>query len=160
MRQQLEPHAVGLLHGRLNSAEKEEVIDSFLAGEIKTLLATSVIEVGIDIPNATIMLIENADRFGLAQLHQLRGRIGRGAHESHCILVAGEVTDEGQRRLDVMEKGGDGFALAEEDLRQRGPGELLGQAQSGLPDFNFGDLIKDWRLIQKARDLVALEPAG
>ena len=157
VREQLEPHAVGLLHGRLKSAEKEEVIASFLTGEIKALLATSVIEVGIDIPNATIMLIENADRFGLAQLHQLRGRIGRGTHESHCILVAGEVTDEGQRRLDVMEKGGDGFALAEEDLRQRGPGELLGQAQSGLPDFKFGNLIEDWLLIQKARDLVARE---
>jgi ATP-dependent DNA helicase RecG len=118
-----------------------------------------VIEVGVDIPNATVMLIENADRFGLAQLHQLRGRIGRGEHESHCILVADEVTDEGQRRLDVMEKGSDGFELAEEDLRQRGPGELLGQAQSGLPDFKFGNLIEDLRLIQKARDLVAREPA-
>ena len=117
-----------------------------------------MIEVGVDIPNATIMLIENADRFGLAQLHQLRGRIGRGEYESHCILVADEVTDDGRRRLDVMEKSGDGFELAEEDLRQRGPGELLGQAQSGLPDFKFGNLIDDWRLIQKARDLVAREP--
>ena len=159
VREQLAPHAVGLLHGRLKSAEKEEAVAGFLAGEIKALLATSVIEVGVDISNATIMLIENADRFGLAQLHQLRGRIGRGVHESHCILVAGEATDEGRRRLDVMERGVDGFALAEEDLRQRGPGELLGQAQSGLPDFKFGNLIDDWRLIQKARDLVAREPA-
>ncbi|MBT7735297.1 MAG: ATP-dependent DNA helicase RecG, partial [Verrucomicrobia bacterium] len=159
VREQLAPHAVGLLHGRLKSVEKEQVITGFLAGKIKVLLATSVIEVGVDIPNATIMLIENADRFGLAQLHQLRGRIGRGAHESHCILVADEVTDDGQRRLDVMEKGVDGFELAEEDLRQRGPGELLGQAQSGLPNFKFGNLIEDWRLIQKARDLVAREPA-
>ena len=157
VREQLAPHAVGLLHGRLKSAEKEEAVAGFLAGEIKALLATSVIEVGVDISNATIMLIENADRFGLAQLHQLRGRIGRGVHESHCILVAGEATDEGRRRLDVMERGVDGFALAEEDLRQRGPGELLGQAQSGLPDFKFGNLIDDWRLIQKARDLVARE---
>jgi ATP-dependent DNA helicase RecG len=160
VRKQLAPHAVGLLHGRLKSAEKEQVVAGFLAGKIKALLATSVIEVGVDIPNATVMLIENADRFGLAQLHQLRGRIGRGEHESHCILVADEVTDEGQRRLEVMEKGSDGFELAEEDLRQRGPGELLGQAQSGLPDFKFGNLIEDWRLIQKARDLVAREPAG
>jgi ATP-dependent DNA helicase RecG len=159
VRKQLAPHAVGLLHGRLKSAEKEQVVAGFLAGKIKALLATSVIEVGVDIPNATVMLIENADRFGLAQLHQLRGRIGRGEHESHCILVADEVTDEGQRRLDVMEKGSDGFELAEEDLRQRGPGELLGQAQSGLPDFKFGNLIEDLRLIQKARDLVAREPA-
>ena len=159
VREQLAPHAVGLLHGRLKSAEKEEAVAGFLAGDIKALLATSVIEVGVDISNATIMLIENADRFGLAQLHQLRGRIGRGVHESHCILVAGEATDEGRRRLDVMERGVDGFALAEEDLRQRGPGELLGQAQSGLPDFKFGNLIDDWRLIQKARDLVARELA-
>ena len=158
VREKLAPHTVGLLHGRLKFAEKEQVITGFLAGKIKTLLATSVIEVGVDIPNATIMLIENADRFGLAQLHQLRGRIGRGEYESHCILVADEVTDDGRRRLEVMEKSGDGFELAEEDLRQRGPGELLGQAQSGLPDFKFGNLIDDWRLIQKARDLVAREP--
>ena len=158
VRKQLAPHTADLLHGRLKSAEKEQVVAGFLAGKIKVLLATSVIEVGIDIPNATIMLVENADRFGLAQLHQLRGRIGRGAHESHCILVAGEATDDGRRRLDVMERGVDGFVLAEEDLRQRGPGELLGQAQSGLPDFKFGSLIDDWRLIQKARDLGAREP--
>ncbi|MDP6795242.1 MAG: ATP-dependent DNA helicase RecG [Verrucomicrobiota bacterium] len=158
VREQLEPHAVGLLHGRLKPAEKEEAVAGFLAGKIKALLATSVIEVGVDIPNATILLVENADRFGLAQLHQLRGRIGRGAHESHCILVVGNATDDGRRRLEVMEKGSDGFELAEEDLRQRGPGELLGQAQSGLPDFKFGNLIDDWRLIQKARDLVAREP--
>ncbi|MEE2948243.1 MAG: ATP-dependent DNA helicase RecG [Verrucomicrobiota bacterium] len=158
VREQLAPHAVGLLHGRLKPAEKEEAVAGFLTGKIKALLATSVIEVGVDIPNATILLVENADRFGLAQLHQLRGRIGRGVHDSHCILVADDVTDDGRRRLEVMEKGGDGFALAEEDLRQRGPGELLGQAQSGLPDFKFGNLIDDWRLIQKARDLVAREP--
>ena len=158
VREQLAPHAVGLLHGRLKPAEKEEAVAGFLAGKIKALLATSVIEVGVDIPNATILLVENADRFGLAQLHQLRGRIGRGAHESHCILIAGDATDDGRRRLEVMEKGSDGFALAEEDLRQRGPGELLGQVQSGLPDFKFGNLIEDWRLIQKARELVAREP--
>ncbi len=159
VRKQLTPHAVDLLHGRLKSTDKEQVVAAFLAGKTKALLATSVIEVGVDIPNATIMLIENADRFGLAQLHQLRGRIGRGTHESHCILVADKTTDEGRQRLEVMEKGGDGFALAEEDLRQRGPGELLGQAQSGLPNFKFGNIIDDWRLIQKARDLVSHEPA-
>ena len=131
------------------------MIGGFLSGEIKALLSTSVIEVGVDIPNATIMLIENADRFGLAQLHQLRGRIGRGSHESFCILVAEDATEEGQHRLAGMENSSDGFELAEEDLRQRGPGELLGQAQSGLPDFKFGNLIEDWRLIQKARELVA-----
>ena len=155
VREQLAPHTVGLLHGRLKSDEKEAVIDGFLSGEIKALLSTSVIEVGVDIPNATIMLIENADRFGLAQLHQLRGRIGRGSHESFCILVAEDATEEGQHRLAVMENSSDGFELAEEDLRQRGPGELLGQAQSGLPDFKFGNLIEDWRVIQKARELAA-----
>ena len=155
VREQLAPQTVGLLHGRLKSDEKEAVIGGFLSGEIKALLSTSVIEVGVDIPNATIMLIENADRFGLAQLHQLRGRIGRGSHESFCILVAEDATEEGQYRLAVMENSSDGFELAEEDLRQRGPGELLGQAQSGLPDFKFGNLIEDWRLIQKARELVA-----
>ena len=154
VRKHLAPHAVGLIHGRLKSSEKEAVIEGFLCGKIKALLSTSVIEVGVDIPNSTIMLIENADRFGLAQLHQLRGRIGRGSHDSYCILVADEVTEEGQRRLDVMEKSSDGFVLAEEDLRQRGPGELLGKVQSGLPDFNFGDLVKDWILIKKARALV------
>ena len=155
VQEQLAPHSVGLMHGRLKSDEKESVIGGFLSGEIKALLSTSVIEVGVDIPNATVMLIENADRFGLAQLHQLRGRIGRGTHESFCILVAEDATEEGQHRLAVMEKSSDGFELAEEDLRQRGPGELLGQAQSGLPDFKFGNLLEDWRLIQKARELVA-----
>ena len=150
----LVPHKVGLIHGRLKPTEKEEAISGFLCGEIKVLLSTSVIEVGVDIPNSTIMLIENADRFGLAQLHQLRGRIGRGSHESYCILIAGEVTEEGQRRLNVMEKCSDGFMLAEEDLRQRGPGELLGKSQSGIPDFNFGNLVEDWLLLQKARTLV------
>ena len=150
----LVPYKVGLIHGRLKPAEKEEAISGFLCGEIKVLLSTSVIEVGVDIPNSTIMLIENADRFGLAQLHQLRGRIGRGSHESYCILIADKVTEEGQRRLNVMEKCSDGFMLAEEDLRQRGPGELLGKSQSGIPDFNFGILVEDWLLLQKARTLV------
>ncbi len=151
----LAPHSVGLMHGRLKSNEKENVIGGFLNGEIDALLSTSVIEVGVDIPNATIMLIENADRFGLAQLHQLRGRIGRGEHESYCILIADDATEEGKRRLSVMENCSDGFELAEEDLRQRGPGELLGQAQSGLPDFKFGNIVEDWRLIHKARELVS-----
>ena len=155
VQEQLAPHTVGLMHGRLKSDEKEAVIDGFLSGEIKALLSTSVIEVGVDIPNATIMLIENADRFGLAQLHQLRGRIGRGSHDSYCILVADAATEEGRHRLTVMQKCSDGFELAEEDLRQRGPGELLGEAQSGLPDFRFGNIIEDWRLIQKASEFVA-----
>jgi len=112
-----------------------------------------VIEVGVDVPNATVMLIENAERFGLAQLHQLRGRIGRGAHESYCVLVADIKTEEARRRLKVLEETTDGFRIAEEDLKLRGPGELLGQQQSGVPSFRFGDLASDRALVERARAL-------
>ena len=122
---------------------------------VQALLATSLIEVGVDVPNATIMLIENAEQFGLAQLHQLRGRIGRGAHESYCILVAAAKTKEARQRLNVLEQTTDGFRIAEEDLKLRGPGELLGQQQSGLPRFRFGDLAADLPLILQARQLAA-----
>jgi len=145
------PHATGLLHGRLRPEERERVMTAFRAGELKVLLATSVIEVGVDVPNATIMVIENADRFGLAQLHQLRGRIGRGAHESFCVLVSDSATDEAKERLEVMASTQDGFAIAEADLRLRGPGELLGQEQSGLPSLRFGDLAADGELVERAR---------
>jgi ATP-dependent DNA helicase RecG len=114
-----------------------------------------VIEVGVDVPNATVMLIENAEQFGLAQLHQLRGRIGRGAHESWCVLVADLKTDEARQRLKVLEGTTDGFRVAEEDLKLRGPGELLGREQSGLPAFRFGDLRNDRDLIERARQLAA-----
>jgi len=109
--------------------------------------------VGVDLPNATVMLIENAERFGLAQLHQLRGRVGRGAHESYCVLVADIKTAEARERLRVLEETTDGFRIAEEDLKLRGPGELLGQQQSGLPPFRFGDLSRDGALIERARRL-------
>ncbi len=151
---ELAPHRGGLLHGRRPSEEKEAVMDSFRRGDIRILVATSVIEVGVDVPNATIMLIENAEQFGLAQLHQLRGRIGRGAHDSHCILVAEQKTDEARERLEVMAKTNDGFVLAEADLKLRGPGELTGRSQSGLPDFRFGDLVKDRQLVEVAREVV------
>lgn len=151
---ELAPHRGGLLHGRRPSEEKEAVMDAFRRGEIRILVATSVIEVGVDVPNATIMLIENAEQFGLAQLHQLRGRIGRGAHDSHCILVAEQKTDEARERLEVMAKTNDGFVLAEADLKLRGPGELTGRSQSGLPDFRFGDLVKDRQLVEAAREVV------
>ncbi len=151
---ELAPHRGGLLHGRRPSEEKEAVMDSFRRGDIRILVATSVIEVGVDVPNATIMLIENAEQFGLAQLHQLRGRIGRGAHDSHCILVAEQKTDEARERLEVMAKTNDGFVLAEADLKLRGPGELTGRSQSGLPDFRFGDLIRDRPLVEIARETV------
>ena len=128
---------------------------AFRAGEIKVLLATAVIEVGVDVPNATVMLIESAEQFGLAQLHQLRGRIGRGAHDSFCILVAAIKTDDAKQRLRVLEQTNDGFRIAEADMKLRGPGELLGQQQSGLPRFRFGDLTEDRELIEKARSLVA-----
>jgi len=149
------PHRVGLMHGRLSSDEKERVMNDFRAGRVMVLLATTVIEVGVDVPNATMMLIESADQFGLAQLHQLRGRVGRGAHESYCILVGTTKTPDAKERLRVMESTVDGFEIAEADLRLRGPGELLGQQQSGLPEFRFANLAKDRALIEQARELAA-----
>jgi ATP-dependent DNA helicase RecG len=146
------PYKVGLLHGRLQAREKDAVMDLFRANRIQVLLATSVIEVGVDVPNATVMLIENAEQFGLAQLHQLRGRVGRGAHESFCILVANLKTENAAQRLRVMGKTTDGFEIAEADLKLRGPGELLGAAQSGLPPFRFADLIEDRALVECARE--------
>ena len=126
---------------------------AFRANQIQVLLATSVIEVGVDWANATVMVIENAEQFGLAQLHQLRGRVGRGAHDSYCILVAAAKTDEAKQRLRALAETTDGFRIAEADLQLRGPGELLGQDQSGLPSFRFGDLVRDRELIERARDL-------
>ena len=159
LRQTLAPFQVGLVHGRLRPKETEAVMAAFRAGKVQTLLATSLIEVGVDVPNATIMLIENAELFGLAQLHQLRGRIGRGAHDSYCILVAAAKSKEARNRLRVLEETTDGFRIAEEDLRLRGPGDLLGQQQSGMPRFRFGDLTKDLELIQQARALAARLPS-
>src|SRR6185437_6478565 len=125
------------------------------SGKAHVLLATSLIEVGVDVPNATLMLIENAEMFGLAQLHQLRGRIGRGAHESFCVLIS-DANDPATRvRLKVLELTTDGFKIAEEDLKLRGPGELLGREQSGMPNFRFGDLVEDLDLIRQARQIVA-----
>ncbi|MGH8246298.1 MAG: helicase-related protein, partial [Gammaproteobacteria bacterium] len=149
------PYRVGLLHGQLRPEEKERVMADFRANRVQVLLATSVIEVGIDVPNATMLLVENAEQFGLAQLHQLRGRIGRGAHESWCILVAEQKTDEAKERLKVLASTNDGFAIAEADLRLRGPGELLGQQQSGMPALRFGDLARDGALIERAMGLAA-----
>ena len=149
------PHWVGLLHGRLAGAEKEQVMAAFRSNAVKVLLATPLIEVGVDVPNATVMLIENAEQFGLAQLHQLRGRIGRGAHDSYCILVAAAKNAESRQRLRVLEETTDGFRIAEADLKLRGPGELLGQQQSGMPRFRFGNLVEDLELIKLARELAA-----
>jgi ATP-dependent DNA helicase RecG len=146
---------VGLLHGRIKPADKAAVMADFRANKIQALVATSLIEVGVDVPNATVMLIENAEHFGLAQLHQLRGRIGRGAHESFCILISDAKNEEAQSRLKILEQTNDGFKIAEADLKLRGPGELLGQQQSGAMQLRFGNLVDDWTLIRQARDLVA-----
>ena len=155
VRRTLAPFKVGLLHGRVKSAEKEQVMAAFRANQIQSLVATALIEVGVDVPNATVMLIENAERFGLAQLHQLRGRIGRGAHESFCILISDAKSEEAQARLRILEETNDGFKIAEADLKLRGPGELLGREQSGMPKFRFGNLVDDLDLIRLARELVA-----
>jgi len=148
------PWQIGLLHGRLKDGEKDRVMAAFRANETQLLLATSIIEVGVDVANATLMLIENAEQFGLAQLHQLRGRIGRGAAESYCILIAGGKTEEAAQRLKILEETTDGFRIAEEDLKLRGPGELLGREQSGAPPLRFGDLAQDLALVERARALV------
>ena len=125
----------------------------FRANQIHVLLATSLIEVGVDVPNATVMLIENAEQFGLAQLHQLRGRIGRGGHQSFCILISDAKTPEARERLKILEETPDGFKIAEADLKLRRPGELLGREQSGLPKFHFGNLAEDLELIRRAREI-------
>jgi ATP-dependent DNA helicase RecG len=148
------PWKVGLLHGRLKSRDKEQVMAAFRGGDTQVLLATSVVEVGVDVPNATLMVIENADHFGLAQLHQLRGRIGRGAAESCCILIAAAKTAGAGERLKTMVETTDGFKIAEADLKLRGTGELLGRQQSGVPRLRFGDLSADADLVERARALV------
>jgi ATP-dependent DNA helicase RecG len=142
---------LGLLHGQLKGDEKEQVMNDFRAGKIQVLLATSVVEVGVDVPNATIMLIENAERFGLAQLHQLRGRVGRGEHPSYCVLVGEPKSLEGWRRLKIMEETSDGFRIAEEDFKIRGPGNIFGTEQSGLPPLRFASLERDFNLLSDAR---------
>jgi ATP-dependent DNA helicase RecG len=143
---------IGLVHGRLKSTERDRIMRSFCAGELSLLVATTVIEVGIDFPNATVMVVEHAERFGLSQLHQLRGRVGRGAAQSFCLLVnRGRGSALAAERLRVMEKEHDGFKIAEADLRLRGPGELLGARQSGLADLHFANLARDGRLLMEAR---------
>jgi ATP-dependent DNA helicase RecG len=142
---------LGLLHGRMKAADKDAVMAAFRAGELDVLVSTPVIEVGIDIPNATVMLIESADRFGLSQLHQFRGRVGRGEHQSYCMLLAENPSEVGRARLDIIENTRDGFKLAEEDLKLRGPGEFFGTRQSGLPDLRMAK-ISDVALLEKARD--------
>ncbi|MGH9532808.1 MAG: ATP-dependent DNA helicase RecG [Terriglobales bacterium] len=143
---------VGLLHGRLAADEKDDVMRRFAAGEIDVLVATTVIEVGVDVANATVMVVEHAERFGLAQLHQLRGRIGRGAAKSYCILMTGgKVSEDGEKRLDALVRTSDGFAIGEMDLQLRGPGEFFGTRQSGMPGFRVANLLRDIELLEVAR---------
>jgi RecG-like helicase/REP element-mobilizing transposase RayT len=147
----LVPFRCELLHGRVDSLDKQAIMQGFRVGKTRALISTTVIEVGVDIPNATVMLIENAERFGLSQLHQLRGRIGRGTHTSHCWLVSSDKTPETMMKLAVLEKTTNGFEVAEADWELRGPGDLLGTAQSGLPELKLGDLRRDAALMRKAR---------
>jgi ATP-dependent DNA helicase RecG len=154
---------VALLHGRLTAAEKEGVMASFKKGETDILVATTVIEVGIDVPNATVMVIEHAERFGLSQLHQLRGRVGRGSERSSCILMTGERrSEDGDKRLEVMVSSQDGFTIAEADLSIRGPGDFLGTRQAGIPELKVADILRDGGVLEEARreafELVAKDP--
>jgi ATP-dependent DNA helicase RecG len=152
---------VGLLHGRMKPAEKDATMAAFGAGEFDVLVSTSVVEVGIDMPNASVILIENADRFGLAQLHQFRGRVGRGTHKSYCLLVAETDSPEAEQRLKAMEETTDGFKLAEIDWELRGPGNLLGVRQSGIGQFRLAELMNP-RLVElaqrEARTVYAEDP--
>ncbi len=148
---------VGLLHGRMNADEKESVMRRFQAGEIRILVSTTVVEVGVDVPEATVMMVEHAERFGLSQLHQLRGRVGRGSRPSLCFLMVGnEQGEEAAARLSVMEKTNDGFRIAEEDLKIRGPGDFAGVRQSGIPDLVFSDIVRDAQVLAKSREIASL----
>ncbi|MBF0965469.1 MAG: ATP-dependent DNA helicase RecG, partial [Alloprevotella sp.] len=148
------PWKVGRVHGRMKPTEKDEVMKAFAANEIQILVATTVIEVGVNVPNASVMVIENAERFGLAQLHQLRGRVGRGAEQSYCILVTKDNLSEATRqRMDIMVDTNDGFVISEADMKFRGPGDLEGTAQSGLPfDLRIANLVGDAELMSEARE--------
>jgi ATP-dependent DNA helicase RecG len=144
--------SVCLIHGKLKKEERQKIMARFLKKEIKVLVSTTVIEVGIDIPNATVMIIEHAERFGLAQLHQLRGRVGRGKHASHCLLVSYfPISEEGKARMRAMQTSRDGFDIAEEDLKIRGPGDFMGTRQSGLPILKIANLIRDIKMLDVAR---------
>ena len=144
---------VGLAHGKMKTAERDEVMERFTSGDLSVLVATTVIEVGVDVPEATVMVIEHAERFGLAQLHQLRGRVGRGTTESKCVLLyAPPLTGTARARLNILRETEDGFRIAEEDLRLRGAGEILGVRQSGLPQFRAADLAAHADLLPVARD--------
>jgi ATP-dependent DNA helicase RecG len=149
---QFEKYGIALLHGGMKQAEKDDVMKDFVEGRTGMLVSTVVIEVGVNVPNATIMVVENTERFGLAQLHQLRGRVGRGRAQSYCVLVSDSKSDEAVLRAKTMIRTEDGFEIAEQDLAMRGPGELFGVRQHGLPTLKIADLAKHVRIAEKARD--------
>ncbi len=153
LRDRVFPHfSIGLLHGKMKASEKEEIMRRFVANELQILVATTVVEVGVDVPNASVMVIEHAERFGLSQLHQLRGRVGRGAEKSFCVLLASDKqTSVARERLGIMEETSDGFRIAEKDLEIRGPGEVMGTRQSGVPTFRVGNLVRDLHILEEAR---------
>ncbi len=151
-RSDLKGYSVGLLHGKMKPKEKDEVMRDFADGKIQVLVATTVIEVGVDVPNAVIMVIENAEMFGLSQLHQLRGRVGRGKEKSTCILVSNAQNPEAQARLNVMRKTSDGFKIADEDLRLRGPGDFFGSRQHGLPKMKIANMLDDMKTLKEAQE--------
>ncbi len=152
LQQALPELTVGLLHGRMSAAEKEQTMGTFAAGDMNVLVSTTVIEVGVDVPNATLMIVMDADRFGLSQLHQLRGRVGRGAHQSYCILIADPKSENGQERMKAMTDTDDGFEISRRDLELRGPGEFFGTKQSGMPEFRLANLLNDFETMEHARD--------
>jgi len=143
---------IGLIHGRMSGAEKDEAMRAFKQGETRLLVATTVIEVGVDVPNATLMVVYDADRFGLSQLHQLRGRVGRGEHQSFCVLLADPKTEVGKERMRAMVETNDGFEIARRDLELRGPGDFFGTKQSGVPEFRVADMMADFETLELARD--------
>ena len=149
-------YRVGLMHGRLNSEEKDSVMKAFSTNEVQVLVSTTVVEVGVNVPNATIMVVYDAERFGLSQLHQLRGRVGRGSDQSYCILLASPKSEEGQERMRIMTETNDGFVLSEKDLELRGPGDFFGKKQSGIPEFKVADMVHDYRALETARNDAAI----
>lgn len=143
-------YRVGLLHGQMRPADKDAVMSDFAAGNIQVLVSTTVVEVGVNVPNATVMMVENAERFGLAQLHQLRGRVGRGKDQSYCIFISQDDKEDTAKRLDILNKTNDGFVIADEDMKLRGPGDFFGIRQSGLMDFSIADIYRDAELLKEA----------
>jgi ATP-dependent DNA helicase RecG len=140
------------MHGRLSSEEKDTIMKAFSTNEVQVLVSTTVVEVGVNVPNATMMVIYDAERFGLSQLHQLRGRVGRGSDQSYCILLADPKSEVGQERMRIMTDTNDGFVLSEKDLELRGPGDFFGKKQSGVPEFKLADMVHDYRALETARN--------